>query len=92
LSYSGIDEIAASHLTKTEKCQKVDLIRQSHLINLAVPEIGLCSYCDGVPLKFKKKNGLQFTSTDYLSLLLTPLRIHWTIPLTVSISGDKSTV
>jgi hypothetical protein len=43
----------------------------------------LCSSCDGVPLKFLKKNGpaLQFTSTDFLSLLLTPLRIRWTIPL-----------
>ncbi len=42
-----------------------------------------CSSCDGVPLKFKKKKraGLQFISTDYLSLLLTPLRIRWTIPL-----------
>jgi hypothetical protein len=29
----------------------------------------------------EKRAGLQFTSTDYLSLLLTPLRIRWTIPL-----------
>jgi hypothetical protein len=43
----------------------------------------LCSFCDGVPLKFKKEKwpGLQFTRTDYLSLVLTPLRIRWTIPL-----------
>jgi hypothetical protein len=43
----------------------------------------LCSYCDSVPLKLKKEKlaGLQFTNTDYLSLLLTPLRIRWTIPL-----------
>jgi hypothetical protein len=27
--------------------------------------------------------GLQFTRTDYLSLVLTPLRIRWTIPLTI---------
>jgi hypothetical protein len=40
--------------------------------------------CDGVPLKFKKKNDrLQFTSTDSLSIVLTPLKIRWTIPLTV---------
>jgi hypothetical protein len=45
--------------------------------------MALCSSCDGVPLKFKKENGRasRFTSTDYLSLLLTPLRIRWTIPL-----------
>ncbi len=35
----------------------------------------LRSYCDGVPLKF------QFTRTDYLSLVLTPPRIRWTVPL-----------
>jgi hypothetical protein len=32
----------------------------------------------------EKRAGLQFTSTDYLSLLLTPLRICWTIPLIIS--------
>ncbi len=37
LSYSGIDEIPVSHLTETEKCQKVNLIRQSHL-SLKVPK------------------------------------------------------
>jgi hypothetical protein len=66
----------------------------------------LCSFCDGVPLKFKKKNGrasslrgrilrlgiIYFSSikmnnidndtrTDNLSLVLTLLRILWTIPL-----------
>jgi hypothetical protein len=34
LSYSGIDEIQVSHLTETEKCWKVNLIRQSHLTNI----------------------------------------------------------
>ncbi len=35
------------------------------------------------PFKIQKEKraGLQFTSTDYLALLLTPLRIRWTIPL-----------
>ncbi len=35
------------------------------------------------PFKIQKEKraGLQFTSTDYLRLLLTPLRIRWTIPL-----------
>jgi hypothetical protein len=44
----------------------------------------LCSFDNGVPLKFQKKHavGLQFTSTDYLSLVLSPLRIRKTIPLT----------
>jgi hypothetical protein len=28
-----------------------------------------------------KPLGLQFTSTDYLSIVSTPLRIRWTIPL-----------
>jgi hypothetical protein len=42
----------------------------------------LCSSCDG-PFKIQKEKraGLEFTSTDYLSLLLTTLRIRWTIPL-----------
>jgi hypothetical protein len=45
--------------------------------------MGLCSSCDGAPLKIKKEKwpGLQFTRTNYLSLVLTPLRIHWKIPL-----------
>ncbi len=35
------------------------------------------------PFKIQKdeRAGLQFNSPDYLSLLLTPLRIRWTIPL-----------
>ncbi len=33
LSYSRIDEIPVSHLTQTENCRKVILIRQSHLTN-----------------------------------------------------------
>jgi hypothetical protein len=37
------------------------------------------------PFKIQKEKraGLQFTSTDFLSLLLTPPRIRWTIPLKV---------
>jgi hypothetical protein len=39
------------------------------------------------PFKIQKEKwpGLQFTRTDYLSLLLTTLRIRWTIPL-ISVS------
>jgi hypothetical protein len=35
------------------------------------------------PIKIQKEKlpGLQFMTTDYLSLVLTPLRIRWTIPL-----------
>ncbi len=36
------------------------------------------------PFKIQKEKqaGLLFTSTDYLSIVLIPFRIHWTIPLT----------
>jgi hypothetical protein len=39
------------------------------------------------PFRIKKEKlvGLQFTSTDYLSLVLNPLRIRWTVPLRSSI-------
>jgi hypothetical protein len=41
----------------------------------------LCSSCDGVPYKIQKEKRarLQFTSIDYFSLVLTPLKIRWTI-------------
>jgi hypothetical protein len=50
----------------------------------------LCSSCDGVPLKIQKEKraGLQFTSKDYLSIVLTPLRIRWTTPLKTENSFD----
>jgi hypothetical protein len=43
----------------------------------------LFSSCDGVPLKIQKEKrmGVQFTSTNNLNLVLTPLRIRRTIPL-----------
>jgi hypothetical protein len=48
----------------------------------------LCSSCDGVlKIQKEKQAGLQFTSTNYLSLLLTPLRIRWTIPSTATAVG-----
>jgi hypothetical protein len=46
----------SSHLMETEKCRKVNLIIQSNLTNFLTTENGFCSSCDGVPLKFKKKN------------------------------------
>ncbi len=82
-SYFGIYEISGSHLTETEKCRKVNLIRQSHLKNLSASENGFLLFLWWCPFKIQKEKraGLQFTSTDNLSLLLTPIRIRWTIPL-----------
>jgi hypothetical protein len=41
------------------------------------------------PFKIRKEKlaGLHFTSTDYLSLVLTPPRIRWTIPLNLCFQG-----
>jgi hypothetical protein len=82
LSNSGIDEIPVSHLKQMENCQKVTLIRQSHLTNryAAENDFLILLWC---PFKIQKEKqvGLLFTSTDYLSIVSTPLRIRWTIPL-----------
>jgi hypothetical protein len=52
----------------------------------------LCSSCDVVPLKLKKKNGRASNSrgTDFLSSVLTPHRIRWTIPLNKSNLENKT--
>ncbi len=49
----------------------------------------LCSswWC---PFQKEKRAGLQFTSPDFSSLLLTPLRFRWTIPLK-GIRGTQQT-
>jgi hypothetical protein len=39
----------------------------------------LCSSCNGIPVKFKKKNGRASSLTAWI--VETPLRIRWTIPL-----------
>jgi hypothetical protein len=57
LSYSGIDEIAVSHLTETEKCRKSILLDKAILQIFQPLKWNFCFSCDGVPLKFKKKNG-----------------------------------
>ncbi len=46
------------------------------------------------PLKIQKEKraGLQFTGSDYLSSLLTPLRIRWTIPLRQSYTKKQHVV
>ncbi len=43
----------------------------------------LCSSRDGVPLKFKKADlaTIKFINTDRLSLVSTPVKSRWTIPL-----------
>jgi hypothetical protein len=54
------------------------------LLIFKVLKMFLCSYCDGVPLKFKRKMGRPPVYHHGLfELLLTPVRIHWTIPLAV---------
>jgi hypothetical protein len=85
LSYSRIDEIPVSHLTQTENCLKVTLIRQSHLTNCLTAENGFMLLLWWCPFKIQKEKwaGLQFTSTDFLSIVSTPLRIRWTIPLSI---------
>jgi hypothetical protein len=57
LSFSGIDEISVSYLAETEKCRRVNLIRQTILQIFKPLKMVLCSSCDGVPLKIKMKNG-----------------------------------
>ncbi len=44
------------------------------------------------PFKMQKEKwpGLQFTRTDFLSLVLTPLRIRWTIPLKRQRGTDRT--
>ncbi len=85
LSIPGIDEIPLSHFTETEKFLKFTLIRQSHLTNLLAAENGFLILLWWYPFKIQKEKwaGLQFTSTDYLCSLLTPLRIRWTVPLSL---------
>jgi hypothetical protein len=61
---------------------RLTLTRQSQLGSLTPTKMVQCYSCDGVPLKYKKKReGLQFTSTGYLSLVLASLRICWAVPL-----------
>jgi hypothetical protein len=49
----------------------------------------LCSSCDGVHLQIQKEKraSLQSTITDYLSIILIPVRIHWTMPLKGNSTG-----
>jgi hypothetical protein len=53
----------------------------------------LCFSYDDVPLKFKKKNlpALKLNSTDFFSLVSTPVKSRWTIPLMKNILGEPRT-
>ncbi len=89
---SGISRLRKVNLSVTESiadCWKerhsVTLTRQNHFFYLLTSENGFLLILWRCPFKIKiqkeKWPGLQFTRTDYLSLVLTPLRIRWTIPL-----------
>jgi hypothetical protein len=77
LSSSRIDEIPVSHLPEMQKSRKINLIRQSHLINLKAPENGYILLLRWCPFKIQYKNlpCLQFRSTNRLSLLSAPLEL-----------------
>jgi hypothetical protein len=63
-------------------CSGLLKIAPYHLIDLKAAENGLM-FLLWCPLKIQKekREGLQLTQTNYLSILLTPVRIRWTIPL-----------
>ncbi len=86
---SGIDKLRKVNVSVTESIG--DCWKERHSITVTrkkaillifkLLKIVLCSSCDGVPYKIQKEkwSGLQFTRTDYLSLVLTLLRLRWTI-------------
>jgi hypothetical protein len=53
--HSGVDEIPVSHLPEMEKCQKVNLIRQSHLTNINAGENGFMLLFWWCPFKIQKE-------------------------------------
>jgi hypothetical protein len=56
LSYSGIDEILVSHLTKTWNAGKSIWLDKAIFQIFKPLKTVFCFSCDGVPFKFKKKN------------------------------------
>jgi hypothetical protein len=81
---SGIARLRKVNASVTESitdCWKerrsVTLIRQSHLINLKASKNGFLLLLWWCPFKIQKEKwpGLQFTRTDCLSLVSTPLKI-----------------
>ncbi len=90
---SGIGRLRKVILSVTEskaECWKerssVTLTRQSQLNSIKLLKMVFSLLLWWCPFKIQteKRAGLQFTSTDYLSQILTPLRIRRTIPLRYS--------
>jgi hypothetical protein len=61
LSYSGIDEIPVSHLPEMENAGQSICLDKAILQIFRPLKMVFCSSCDGVTLKFKKKNGRAFS-------------------------------
>jgi hypothetical protein len=62
-------------------CHSVTLTGQSQLILLKPLKMDLCSFSDGIPLKLTIFKNCQASVQIVSLLLLTTLRIRWTIPL-----------
>jgi hypothetical protein len=63
-----------------KECCSIILTRQGLLNSPMLLKMVLCCPLWWCPFKLKRKvGGLQFISTDYWSLALTPFRISWTI-------------
>ncbi len=74
LSYSGIDEILVSHLPEMENAGKSICLDRAILQIFKTLKMVFCSSCDGVPLKFKKKNRRVFSlpARIFSSICLDP--------------------
>jgi hypothetical protein len=82
LSYSGTDEIPVS-FGEVKNAGKSIWLDKATLKIIKPLKMVFCFSCDGVPLKFKKKNGRasSLPAQIFFSLFLTPLKIRWTILL-----------
>jgi hypothetical protein len=56
-SHFGTDEIPESHPLRWKNARKSLLSNKAISLIFKLLKMVLCSACDGVPLKFKKKNG-----------------------------------
>jgi hypothetical protein len=77
-----IDEFPVSHLMETKNAGKSIWFDKTVLQIFKPLKMVFCYSCDGVPLKFKKKNGRASSWPVQIELVLTPLRIRRTIPST----------
>jgi hypothetical protein len=64
--YSGIDDIRVSHLTESETAGKSILLDNAILQIFEPLKMVFCSSCDGIPLKFKKKNGRASSLPEHI--------------------------